>query len=150
MPALRPPPKYRRCRLQRTIQLQWVGRQAVVQIPEGLQTDALCSEHSLVVKIPFAFWVQLEKFPAGECVVDPLQSGYLRLHSSDGDSVILHVLPNYSRPNLGPKGKLIFNRYGDHYSLREAWIPSGDFGMDFMRSKVEVEVANLSTSRRNW
>jgi hypothetical protein len=99
------------------------------------------SDHSLVAKIPFAFWLQQEKFPAGEYVVDPLQSGYLRLHSSDGGSVILHVLPNYSRPNLEPKGKLIFNRYGDQYFLREAWIPSFDFGMNFMPSKVEVGMA---------
>jgi hypothetical protein len=99
------------------------------------------SDHSLVANIPFAFWVQQEKYPAGEYVVDPLQHGYLRLRSIDGGSVILHVLPNYSHPNVGPKGKLIFNRYGDHYFLKEAWIPSADFGMNFMPSKVEVGMA---------
>jgi len=99
------------------------------------------SDHSLAAKIPFAFWVQQEKFPAGEYVVGPLQHGYLRLHSRGSVSVILHVLPNYSRPNLGPKGKLIFDRYGDHYFLREAWIPSSDFGMNFLPSKIEVEMA---------
>jgi hypothetical protein len=107
----------------------------------GVASAQAQSDHSLVAKIPFAFWVQGERFPAGEYVVDPLQHGYLRLRGSDAGSVILHVLPNYSRPNVGPKGKLIFNRYGDHYFLREAWIPSSDFGMNFMRSKVEVETA---------
>jgi hypothetical protein len=102
------------------------------------------SDHSLVARIPFTFWVQGERFPAGDYIVDPLQHGYLTLRASRSGSVILRVLPNYSRPNDGPKGKLIFNRYGNHYFLREAWIPTCDFGMDFMPSKVEAEMAKQS------
>jgi hypothetical protein len=99
------------------------------------------SDQSLVADIPFAFSIQQEQFAAGRYVIETLQHGYLRLRTSDNRSVILHVTPNYSRDNRGPKSKLIFSRYGSEYFLRQAWIPSCDFGMDFARSNREIEVA---------
>jgi hypothetical protein len=99
------------------------------------------SEQSLVATIPFTFSIQQEQFAAGQYVVEPLQHGYVRLRSSDDRSVVLHVIPNYSRANRGPKGKLVFARYGSEYFLHQAWIPSCDFGMEFSSSNRETSVA---------
>ena len=104
----------------------------------GTMLAAAQSDQSLIANVPFTFSVQQEQFSAGRYVVESLQQGYLRLRSSDNRSVILHVTPNYSRENRGPKGKLVFWRYGSDYFLREAWIPSADFGMNFDQSQTLV------------
>jgi hypothetical protein len=69
---------------------------------------------------------------------------------SDNRSVILHVMPNYSQVNRGPKGKVVFSRYGSEYFLRQAWIPSTDFGMDFSPSQHETSVAKEYNNQKHW
>jgi hypothetical protein len=99
------------------------------------------SDHAVVANIPFSFSVQQEQFPGGVYEVETLQHGYVRLRSSDSRTMIVHVIPNYSRSNRTAKGKLIFARYGSEYFLKQLWIPSSDFGMDLQGSARQEKLA---------
>jgi len=108
------------------------------------------SDSSLIANVPFSFSVQQEQFQAGQYVVEPMQHGYLKLRGSDNRSVILHVSPNYSHENSGPKGKLVFRRYGQDYFLYQAWIPSADFGVNFDQSNLETQVARKNNNKKEF
>ncbi len=95
----------------------------------------------LHANVPFAFHVGNDVMPAGEYRISALQPGsrvvlITAVHS--GAAVLVQTLLSGER--AGQTAKLIFDRYGETYFLREVWIPAFDV-RQLHRSKAEQEYA---------
>ena len=77
--------------------------------------------------IPFDFWVEGTSLPAGDYIIEHLEStSYLLFHSTDSkNSVAVYVLPLDEDPAAEGESKLVFKvNNGKHY-LYGGWGPFG-------------------------
>lgn len=106
------------------------------------------TNHQVVAKIPFDFYVKNQKFTAGEYVIEranpaSLQAALIFRQKDGGNSQIIMMLPltvnalsrNQAQPNL------IFNRYESDYFLSEFRNPADNFGAQVTKAKNERNLA---------
>ncbi len=93
------------------------------------------------VNVPFAFRVGQQLMPAGQYQVAHVNTrDLLLIRSMNGDH---KMLLNSERSDKYAEGiaKLVFNRYGETYFLRQVWIPA-HYANELLPSKVEKEYAS--------
>ena len=88
------------------------------------------------VNVPFAFHNGSQSMPAGVYRVT-IESTHLILLQGSSKSGYVNTNPEIGKP--AEKGKLIFQRYGDQYFLREVWASASDTGEKCTTSKLERE-----------
>ncbi len=97
----------------------------------------------LRVKVPFAFTVGDETFPAGNYLISTVQpERTLRIAGEGGNrpSSIQTVSQRIAiRPS--PDTRVVFVRYGNSYFLKEVWNAGSDSARVFPQSKHETEMA---------
>ena len=103
------------------------------------------SSTKLKASIPFDFRVGSQSLPAGEYTVIPKSPTTVAIQSKDGQQSALAHTTNVDVGQNQVDGKLIFNRYGAYQFLSQIWTPGEDVGRKLIQSKIEQEVANLST-----
>lgn len=91
--------------------------------------------------VPFAFRVGHQLMPAGQYQIVHYNTRDLLLIRSMNDKVGILVQSVRSGNYTGETAKLIFNRYGETYFLRQVWIPGTDANQ-LLRSKAEKEYAS--------
>lgn len=80
---------------------------------------SLCAQDALRVTVPFSFYVgESELMPAGTYHVSPCAESVLRLHHCEQGISVMQMMQPTGELN-DHQGKLVFNKYGDHYFLRE-------------------------------
>jgi hypothetical protein len=89
------------------------------------------------VNVPFAFHNGSQRLPAGMYSVK-IQSEHVILLRGYSKSGIVMTNPEMGKPS--EKGKLVFQRYGDQYFLREVWAANSETGQKCPKSKLEREV----------
>jgi hypothetical protein len=89
------------------------------------------------VNVPFAFHNGSQVMPAGVYKVS-IESQHLILLRGASRSAYMTANPESGRP--ADKGKLVFQRYGNQYFLREVWPAQSDTGEKCTKSKLEREV----------
>jgi hypothetical protein len=89
------------------------------------------------VNVPFAFHNGSQHLPAGVYRVK-IESTHLILLQGASKSGFVNTNPEIGRP--ATKGKLVFQRYGDQYFLREVWSAQNATGQKCVKSKLEREV----------
>jgi hypothetical protein len=67
-----------------------------------------------------------------------IQSEHLILLRGDSGSGFITTNPEIGKSS--DKGKLVFQRYGDQYFLREVWAANSETGQKCVKSKLEREV----------
>jgi hypothetical protein len=67
-----------------------------------------------------------------------IQSEHVILLRGYSKSGIVMTNPEMGKPS--EKGKLVFQRYGDQYFLREVWAANSETGQKCPKSKLEREV----------
>jgi hypothetical protein len=94
----------------------------------------------LQADIPFEFTIGKVTLPAGEYTVRSVSdwSNILQLRSADGHSALIQM--NSIVGKADESGKLIFNRYGNHYFFAQAWMPATQNGLEASKSKAERAV----------
>jgi len=99
------------------------------------------ADPTIRANVPFAFRVGNEFMPAGQYKVTHINTRYLlMIRSVDTQATILvHSVP--SGKDAGDSAKLVFNRYGETYFLRQVWIPGTDAN-ELLWSKTEKEYAS--------
>ncbi len=95
---------------------------------------------ALIANIPFQFSIGNKSLPAGEYTVrsisDDSSNVVLRMQSRDGkQSMMLQMSTVEGRAK--ESAKLIFNRYGDHYFLAQAWVDGQKTGLEAPKSRAE-------------
>ena len=89
------------------------------------------------VNVPFAFHNGSQLMPAGVYSVT-IQSEHLILLRGYSKSGFVPTNPEIGK--AAEKGKLVFQRYGDQYFLREVWAANSNTGERRIKSKLEREV----------
>jgi hypothetical protein len=94
------------------------------------------------VNVPFAFHNGSQRMPAGVYSVK-IESEHLILLRGHSTSGFVTTNPEIGKPSN--KGKLVFQRYGEQYFLREVWAANSDTGQKCAKSKLEREVEIAQT-----
>jgi hypothetical protein len=89
------------------------------------------------VNVPFAFHNGSQNMPAGVYTVK-IESEHLILLRGYSRSGFVTANPEIGKPSA--KGKLVFQRYGDQYFLRDVWPANSQTGQKCTKSKLEREV----------
>jgi hypothetical protein len=92
-------------------------------------------------KVPFSFTVNGAVLPPGTYTISNAQSAlWVRGYS---DSAV--VMTNRLESLKDTDAKLVFDKYGDQYALRQAWTGGGN-GRELPRPRLEREVADAARS----
>jgi hypothetical protein len=89
------------------------------------------------VNVPFAFHSGSQAMPAGVYKVS-IESQHLIMLRGASRSAFITANPESG--STADKGKLVFQRYGNQYFLREVWPAQSDTGEKCTKSKLEREV----------
>jgi len=96
------------------------------------------SNKMLSANVPFAFSIDGKPMPAGQYDVREAGARATIIESKDGSAHVLGIY-NYAGDNTSQATKLVFDKVGDHYFLREVWTSASGQGLSIPRSKLEKE-----------
>lgn len=108
----------------------------------AVTSHGFAQDTEMRVNVPFAFHNGSQHMPAGVYRVK-IQSEHLILLRGYSTSGFVTANPEIGKPSA--KGKLVFQRYGDQYFLREVWPANSDTGQKCNKSKLEREVEMAQT-----
>ena len=112
---------------------------ATLAIPGAYAQDS----HRVIADVPFAFTVNHQALPAGEYeVADGPAYGTVVIQSEDREHTVITVANSAQAKEETLPGKLVFQRYGDRYFLREVFSPGVSMGRELRRTKGEREMAS--------
>jgi hypothetical protein len=120
------------CKLRTYLLACTLGTVAMVSASHGF-----AQSNEMRVNVPFAFQSGSQRMPAGVYRVT-IESQHLILLRGDSTSGFVHTNPQIGKP--AAKGKLVFQRYGNQYFLREVWASQSDTGQKCVKTKLEREV----------
>ncbi len=128
-----------------------------VALASALVANAQSSAKSnnLVVVIPFEFSIDYKTMPAGDYLVQTVESagnGVL-VSSVDGKTSALRPSEAIERLENRAQARLVFHRYGQRYFLAEVWGGGDSTGRQLAKSRDELafereEESNSSSSER--
>lgn len=97
---------------------------------------------ALLAEIPFTFEANNQTLPAGQYMVKagPVPS-VIELHCYDCRARIFVATNAVRSSDVIGEGKLVFQRYGNRYFLRQIWAVGTDTGREVPMSKAERELA---------
>ena len=96
----------------------------------------------LKANVPFQFIVDNKVVPAGEYRLERVSTGkdLMELENADGRLVkIISTIPAY-QPDRRGSARLVFDRYGDQYFLREIWGQGTTWGREIPVTSREKEL----------
>ena len=102
------------------------------------------SNKLLSADVPFAFSINGKAMPAGQYDVREAGSRATIIETKDGSAHVLGIY-SYAGENSTQANKLVFDKVGDHYFLREVWTSASGQGLSVPTSQMEKE--ELASSR---
>jgi hypothetical protein len=90
------------------------------------------------VNIPFAFQATNHILPAGQYRV-VRESDHMILLRGPVNAAAFVLMHDTSTPRASKQGKLVFDRYGDRYYLRQIWTAGSNDGLECPKSRAEKE-----------
>jgi hypothetical protein len=90
------------------------------------------------VNIPFSFQSGGQQMPAGVYRIGREPNGIVLLQgpANASEYVLMHSTTNNRTP---VHGKIVFDRYGDKYFLRQIWTAGDNEGLECPKSRAEKE-----------
>src|SRR5262245_10016960 len=90
-------------------------------------------------EIPFSFYVQDTRMPAGDYIITELNpgSGLMEIRSSDGKSAAVFLTIEKQEKDTASPSELIFHSYGDKAFLSEIVEGGERDGAEVLQSKME-------------
>ena len=102
------------------------------------------SAQALTATVPFAFESGSQHFTAGKYQVAMESSHIVALRNVDTkEGGMLFTIPEQAGAPSA-KGRLVFQRYGHHYFLRQVWSPGTSLGRTLAKSRAEREAQVLT------
>ncbi|HZJ42319.1 MAG TPA: hypothetical protein VFD63_01030 [Pyrinomonadaceae bacterium] len=121
---------------------------AVLLFSAVTSTRAQSLEYRIKATIPFDFNVADKKMQAGEySVIRTNQNagdGILSISNLDGQSRSISAVVPVESWKTSSKARLVFHRYGDQYFLFQVWPPSAMTGRQFIKSRTERDLNQVS------
>jgi hypothetical protein len=102
------------------------------------------THNMLSADVPFAFSVDGKPMPSGQYMVREADDHATIIETKDGNTRVMGLY-SYAGENTKQACKLVFDKVGDEYFLREIWTSKTSQGLSLPKSKREKEV--LSASR---
>jgi hypothetical protein len=87
-----------------------------VSFPAHAQTD----HHTMTANVPFAFELGSKHLAPGTYTISTPINGVVEVRNSSDAAIVMANHGESSRPTK--TAKLVFDRYGDHYFLRQLWF----------------------------
>ena len=116
-----------------------------------LGITGLYAQSGVVADIPFAFTVQNATMPAGQYQLRALSSSsqVIQIRNNQTGQSAMVLAPSSGSTEVKDKsiGKVIFNRYGDHYFFSEVWTPDSLRGR-VLPSKLEREYRSPNAEKQ--
>lgn len=105
-----------------------------VSSPAHAQFD----DHTMTLNVPFAFQLGSNYLPPGKYTITRPMSEVLEIRNNSHAALILtHDGQSYKSTKTS---KVVFDRYGDHYFLRQVWFtPADNTYMECAESKAEKQ-----------
>jgi hypothetical protein len=104
---------------------------------------------SMRVSIPFEFTVGQTVLPAGDYAVQGNSlAGLVSIQTTNLNSRAFATAIRAVRSNAQDQPTLVFNHYGSSYFLAKAWWASSTDGLEFPKTKTEIEAAKTAGVRR--
>ena len=100
----------------------------------------------LKANVPFAFAIDSKQMPAGTYEVTRVGDHATLIAKADGSNKVLGIY-QYAGLTKADETKLVFDKIGDHYFLRQIWSSSSGQGLEVPVSKLERE--DLASNRGN-
>lgn len=107
-------------------------------IPASLPVHAQSDGHSMTANVPFAFELGSKHLAPGTYTISTPMDGVVEIRSN---TEIAMILANHGQSSKSTKtAKVVFNRYGDHYFLRQLWFsPEENTYLESPESKSEKQ-----------
>ena len=102
------------------------------------------SSNMLSADVPFAFNIDGKQMPAGQYEVREAGLRATVIETKDGKQHVVGLY-SYAGENTKQASKLVFDKVGGEYFLREIWTSATSQGLSVPESKHEKEI--LSASR---
>jgi hypothetical protein len=100
---------------------------------------------NVIADVPFAFSIGDQSVPAGHYELQSFSGeGILALRRGNEHMGLVSTHSIQSATASG--GRLIFQRYGDRYFLRQIWMPGSNSGRELPTTKLEKELASNRTT----
>ena len=112
--------------------------------------SAVAQGHAVKATVPFDFAVGNSHLPAGTYTIssaDDRSSTELVIRSNSGKVAILTTA--YADGKQSNTGKLVFDKYGDQYFMREILCSNADMDLALPVSKAEKKVQQQQASVQN-
>lgn len=104
----------------------------------AVATPMVHAQTIMTANVPFAFSVGQQQLPAGAYAVREVGSATL-IENRDGQDRVLGLYQS-AGPSKVDETKLVFDKIGDHYFLRQIWTSAAGQGMQLPASKLEKEM----------
>ena len=99
--------------------------------------------------IPFDFIVGKQVYPAGNYLLRPWGTvhGDILIQNRDESRDSRVLTEDCTKLGEAEKTVLIFHRYDDQYFLEQVWIEGNTIGRQFLKSKIETQLAEHHQDR---
>ena len=110
-------------------------------------SPAVAQEPAVQVTVPFAFQNGSQLLPAGTYRIDLNSQHVMILRGTAPDAAgVAMTLPEQRSKEIA-KGKVVFQRYGDHYYIHEVWLPNSTEGRECITSRAEKRDKQLQLAQ---
>lgn len=118
---------------------QFFGLVAIAAFATALTTNAFGQTgNSMKANVKFDFQIGARIYPAGEYRIESislLSDGILRIRSVGDSNKTQIILVNHSIRGAGQTPRLVFQKYGENYSLTKIYLDTGDWGYSIRPSR---------------
>lgn len=107
-------------------------------IPVSFPAHAQSSHQTMTANVPFAFELGSKHLAPGNYTISTLSQDVVEIRSSSDAAIILTCHGESYKPTK--TAKMVFDRYGDHYFLRQLWFnPEEKSYLESPESKSEKQ-----------
>lgn len=104
------------------------------------------AQTTIRVTVPFNFTVGTAEMPAGTYTISRVSSSVIEITGSTTKKSVVSIVRSEGASSSDSTPKLVFNQYGDRYSLSQVSRGYGAIVMQLPTSKLEQEQQIASTS----
>jgi hypothetical protein len=106
-------------------------------IPVSLPAHAQSDHHTMTANVPFAFELGSKHLAPGTYTISTPIEGVVEIRSTTD---VAMIMANHGQGKPTKTAKVVFDRYGDHYFLRQLWFsPEENTYLESPESKSEKQ-----------
>lgn len=107
-------------------------------VPVSFPAHAQVDHHTMTANVPFAFELGSKHLAPGRYTISTPINGVVEVRSATDAAMILAISGQSGTPTKA--AKIVFDRYGDHYFLRQLWFnPEEKTYLESPESKSEKQ-----------